>query len=275
MKFITKREYQRMIDTRSNYLGMRSMVASHDYKVEEANYSFWDKIKIKLGLISGSKIKVRTTSKFFRDRMKEWLKLPAIYRNPSASRLVKDEARGGYYREYNILVNKFDDDEMPNPVKSKDYHEKDFNIVAEDSFRIRKQWQKQVWIDRIIRFLLLVSLFLSVNFINNPFPNIIWKWSIALFATMTISKLIKFVVLDSIKGRDFKFWEKIYVDKREWHYVVRCIVVFALTYSYTSLHMIWLSNFDYTKVISAFVIYIIGNHIWFKYETDPDKKALK
>lgn len=273
MKFITKKEYQRMIDTRSNYLGMRSMVASHDYKVEEANYSFWDKIKIKLGLISGGKIKVRTTSNFFKDRMKKWLELPAIYRNPSASRLVKDEARGGYYREYNILVNKFD--EMPNPVKSKDYHEHDHNIVIEDAFRIRKQWQKQVWLDRTIRFLLLVSLFFSINFISNPFPNVIWIWAVSLFSTLIISKLIKFVILDSIKGGDFIFWKKIYVDKREWHYVFRCIIVFVLTYTYTSLHMLWINNFKYAIVISAFVIYIIGNHIWFKYETDPDKKALK
>lgn len=275
MKFITKKEYQRMIDTRSNYLGMRRMVASHDYKVEEANYSFWDKIKIKLGLLPGNKIKVRTTSKFFRDRLKEWLKLPAIYRNPFASRRVKDEASGGYYREYNILVNKFDDDEMPNPVKSKDYHEHDFNIVAEDSFRIRKQWQKQVWIDRLIRFILLVSLFFSVNFINNPFPNVIWVWVVSLFSTMLISKLIKFVILDPIKGGDFLFWKKIYVDKREWHYVFRYIIVFVLAYIYLSLHMLWISNFNYSKLISAFIVYIIGNHIWFKYETDPDKKALK
>lgn len=276
MKFMTKEEYQRKINTRANYLASTSYAMRIYYDREEAKYTLLDRIKIKLGLKAGNKIRVTTTSKFFRHLEESWMKSPVWFHDVETIKvrdknyIVTERVIG---HEKNPTLNKFD--YIPNPTHSKEYYEKEFNDTKEEAFQLRKQWQKQVWMDRIIRFTLLASLFWSVNYLSNPFPNIIWQWVIALFATMYASKILKFIVLDSLKSRDFDFWETLYVDKREWHYFFRCIVVFALTYAYTSIHMIWLSDFEYTKVISAFLIYIIGNHLWFKYETDPVKKALK
>lgn len=263
MKFMTKAEYDRARYCGSVYTTMEHSIARQYHKVETPKVSIMDKIKIKLGLKPEAGIKVRVLKDQVQKDINEWLERPEFY----------EEKKEVYGKEVYVTVNKFD--RIPYMPPTGYQYERNYNSSIRNRFITHKRWVFQVWCDRILRTLVFLSVyFLSQNILLSVSYNG-WIWTGTFIGTMMLSKLTKFMMIDSIQSHDFLFWENIYIDKREIHYIFRCIVVFFLLYSYTSHYMMWMIDYPYYNWISAFLIYIIGNHLWFKYETDPVKKALK
>lgn len=279
MKFMTKKEYQRKIflHSHSNTVDYRNL--SRTYEINKEKLSLWDRLKIKLELRSGQKLRIFRPNQEYFNKIRDWLEKPLVYQKEDY--ILNDvryekEPRLIYEKETRI-VNKFDSSEMPptiNMINAK-ITEKDYNDSIEIMYKTRWQWRFQVWCDRMLRLIIFFSVFFLSQKVILPIPN---NWLICcgtFIGTILLSKLIKFIVVDSLESRDFLFWNDIYIDRREWHYLVRVIIVFFFTYAYISHYILFLGEFEYNKWIIGFLIYIIMNHIWFKYETDPDKKALK
>ena len=271
MKFMTKKEYQRKVDTYSHANATDSRFLNRLYEVNKEKLSIWDIIKIKLGLRADQKIKVFRPNKEYFNKVKDWLEKPFTYEEKNYV------VHGTVYEQETRIVNKFDDGKMPPMIKMMDARitERNYNDAKDIMFKTRRQWKFQIWCDRILRLMVFLSVFFLSQKVILPIPNNWLIWCGTLIGTLLLSKLIKFIVIDSLKSYDFLFWNNIYIDKREWHYLVRVIIVFFFTYAYISHYILLLGEFEYNKWIIGFLIYIIMNHIWFKYETDPDKKALK
>ena len=263
MKFMTKAEYERSRYGSSTYTTLERSIANKYHKVETPKVSLMDRIKIKLGLKPEAGIKVRVVKDKVTKEINEWLERPEYY----------EEKIEKYGKEVIVTVNKFD--RMPYMPEAGYNYERNYNSEIKERFIARKRWAFQVWCDRLLRTLVFLSVYFLSQKILLPVSYNGWIWTGTFIGTMMLSKLSKFIMIDSIKSHDFDFWENIYVDKREIHYIFRCIVVFFLLYSYTSHYMMWMTDYSYYNWISAVLIYIIGNHLWFKYETDPVKKALK
>lgn len=263
MKFMTKEEYDRARYCGSVYTTMEHSIARQYHKVETPKVSIMDKIKIKLGLKPEAGIKVRVLKDQVQKDINEWLERPEFY----------EEKKEVYGKEVYVTVNKFD--RIPYMPPTGYQYERNYNSSIRNRFITQKRWSFQVWCDRILRTLVFLSVYFLSQKILLPVSYNGWIWTGTFIGTMMLSKLSKFMMIDSIQSHDFLFWENIYIDKREIHYIFRCIVVFFLLYSYTSHYMMWMIDYPYYNWISAFLIYIIGNHLWFKYETDPVKKALK
>lgn len=279
MKFMTKKEYERkmIIHSESNTADLRNL--SRTYEIDGEKLSIWERIKIKLGLRSGQKLKIFKPNKEYFWKVRNWLEKPLVYQKETYRKItVLDPKTRRYKTEDEIItVNKFDRSEMPSSISlSKDrVTEKNYNDSMDIMYKTRWQWRLQVWCDRILRLIIFLLVFFLSQKALLPIPNNWIIWCGTLIGTLLLSKLIKFIVIDSLESHDFLFWNSIYIDKREWHYLVRVIIVFFFTYAYISHYILFLGDFEYNKWIIGFLIYIIMNHIWFKYETDPDKKALK
>ena len=263
MKFMTKEEYERSRYGGSMYTTFERSIANKYHKVETPKVSIMDRIKIKLGLKPEAGIKVRVVKDEVTKEFNEWLEKPEFY----------EEKIEKYGKEVIVTVNKFD--RIPYMPEAGYNYERNYNSEIRERFIARKRWVFQVWCDRLIRIIVFLSVFFLSQKKLLPISYNGWIWTGTFIGTMMLSKLTKFIMIDSIKSHDFLFWENIYVDKREIHYIFRCIVVFFLLYSYASHYMMWMIDYPYYNWISAAIIYIIGNHLWFKYETDPVKKALK
>lgn len=265
MKFMTKEEYDRARYCGSVYTTMEHSIARQYHKVETPKVSIMDKIKIKLGLKPEAGIKVRVVNDRKKKEIDEWVERPEFYEVKEYD-YISDKVVTKTY-------NKFD--HIPYMPPTGYQYEKNYNSSIRNRFITQKRWSFQVWCDRLIRTLVFLSVYFLSQKVLLPISYNGWIWIGTFIGTMMLSKLSKFMMIDSIQSHDFLFWENIYVDKREIHYIFRCIVVFFLLYSYTSHYMMWMIDYPYYKWISAVLIYIIGNHLWFKYETDPVKKALK
>lgn len=263
MKFMTKEEYDRARYCGSVYTTMEHSIARQYHKVETSKVSIMDRIKIKLGLKQEAGIKVRVLNDQVQKDINEWLERPEFY----------EEKKEVYGKEVYVTVNKFD--RIPYMPPTGYQYERNYNSSIRNRFITQKRWAFQVWCDRLIRTLVFLSVYFLSQKILLPVSYNGWIWTGTFIGTMMLSKLTKFMMIDSIQSHDFLFWENIYVDKREIHYIFRCIVVFFLLYSYASHYMMWMIDYPYYNWISAAIVYIIGNHLWFKYETDPVKKALK
>ena len=265
MKFMTKEEYERKIFNGSVFRLGEHLGARINHKMERPKVSLLDIIKIKLGLKSERDIKVRVINDYVKDDINEWLEKPLYYEEKVDSPIPSKE-------EY-IIVNKFD--RMPVPVGDGYKFEKAHNESNKRTLSIKQQWFLQVWCDRLIRIFLFLGIFFLSQKVIMPVSNNWLIWTGTLLGTMFLSKFVKFIIVDSLKSDDFLFWNDIYVDKREWHYLIRSIIVFFFTFTYISHYIMIFGGFEYDKWIIGFILFIILNHIWFKYETDPCKKALK
>lgn len=265
MKFMTKAEYDRSKFCSSLSLAGEQDRARQYHKIETPKISIMDRIKIKLGLKPRAGIKVRVLKDRVKKEIDEWVERPEYYQVKEYD-YISDEVVTKTYNKFEHIPY------MPgNGYK----YERNYNNAVKDSFITHKRWAFQVWCDRLLRTLVFLSVYFLSQKILLPVSYNGWIWTGTFIGTMMLSKLSKFMMIDSIQSHDFDFWENIYVEKREIHYIFRCIVVFFLLYSYTSHYMMWLNGYEYYNWISAVIVYIIGNHLWFKYETDPVKKALK